>query len=452
MKEDFLLTTPLARRLYHEAAEELPVIDYHNHLSTADLAADRICENIYELWLKPDPYKHRAMRICGVPERLITGDGSAEEKFFAWCHIFPMLVGNPLYHWSVMELSRVFGIRELPCDATAQSIWERANAVIGDRAYSMLSLLRGFRAEYIAPCAALNDPLTWTGRKDGLTVAPSLRGDDLLLPDRNTLSALEKHTGIRILTEADYRLAVARRLDAFAAAGCRFTDHALDNGFRYLPDDGSNSLRFAKLLAGETLGEADRNALCSQHLRMLGGEYANRNFTLQLHIGAQRTTSTRLRTLAGAAGGFASIGNCMDVRSITALLDDLERAPAGLPKTVLMTLNPADNSAVSVLAGSYARDGVTGLIGQGPAWWWCDHLTGMTDVFESIAAFGVLQAFIGMTTDSRSVLSFVRHEYFRRVLCKWMGEKAARDELPDSFEALAPVVRAVCYENVRRIL
>ena len=452
MKEDFLLTTPLARRLYHEVAEEFPVIDYHNHLSVADLASDRICENIYELWLKPDPYKHRAMRICGVPERLITGEGSAREKFFAWCHIFPMLVGNPLYHWSAMELSRVFGIEELPCDANAQSIWDRANAVIGDRAYSMLSLLRGFRAEYIAPCAALNDSLTWTGKKYGLTVAPSLRGDDLLLPDRSTLSALEKNTGIRIATLEDYRQAVAQRLDAFAAVGCRFTDHALDNGFRYLSDDGENTRRFAGLLAGEVLGEADRNALRSQNLRMLGGEYASRKFTLQLHIGAQRTTSTRLRELAGAAGGFASIGNCMDVRSLTSLLDDMEQAPAGLPKTVLMTLNPADNSAVSILSGSYAKDGVTGLIGQGPAWWWCDHLTGMTEVFESVSAYGVLSAFIGMTTDSRSVLSFVRHEYFRRVLCKWMGEKAARDELPDSFEALAPVVRAVCYENVRRVL
>lgn len=452
MKEDFLLTTPLARRLYHEVAEELPVIDYHNHLSVADLASDRICENIYELWLKPDPYKHRAMRICGVPERLITGEGSAREKFFAWCHIFPMLIGNPLYHWSAMELSRVFGIEELPCDANAQSIWDRANAVIGDRAYSMLSLLRGFRAEYIAPCAALNDSLTWTEKKDGLTVAPSLRGDDLLLPDRSTLSALEKNTGIRIATLEDYRQAVAQRLDAFAAVGCRFTDHALDNGFRYLSDDGENTRRFAGLLAGEVLGEADRNALRSQNLRMLGGEYASRKFTLQLHIGAQRTTSTRLRELAGAAGGFASIGNCMDVRSLTSLLDDMEQAPAGLPKTVLMTLNPADNSAVSILSGSYAKDGVTGLIGQGPAWWWCDHLTGMTEVFESVSAYGVLSAFIGMTTDSRSVLSFVRHEYFRRVLCKWMGEKAARNELTDSFEALAPVVRAVCYENVRRVL
>ncbi len=452
MKEDFLLTTPLARRLYHEVAEELPVIDYHNHLSVADLASDRICENIYELWLKPDPYKHRAMRICGVPERLITGEGSAREKFFAWCHIFPMLVGNPLYHWSAMELSRVFGIEELPCDANAQSIWDRANAVIGDRAYSMLSLLRGFRAEYIAPCAALNDSLTWTEKKDGLTVAPSLRGDDLLLPDRSTLSALEKNTGIRIATLEDYRQAVAQRLDAFAAVGCRFTDHALDNGFRYLSDDGENTRRFAGLLAGEVLGEADRNALRSQNLRMLGGEYARRKFTLQLHIGAQRTTSTRLRELAGAAGGFASIGNCMDVRSLTSLLDDMEQAPAGLPKTVLMTLNPADNSVVSILSGSYAKDGMTGLIGQGPAWWWCDHLTGMTEVFESVSAYGVLSAFIGMTTDSRSVLSFVRHEYFRRVLCKWMGEKAARNELTDSFEALAPVVRAVCYENVRRVL
>lgn len=450
MKENFLLNTTLAQWLFHECARDLPVIDYHNHLAIDDLAVDRNYGNIAELWLLSDPYKHRAMRICGIEEKYITGEAEAIDKFKAWMSVLPRLIGNPLYDWSIMEMQKVFGIDLEPGITDAQWIWEQTNSRLAQADYSARKLLSRFHVEYAAPCAQITDDISAFSQFDN--IAPSMRGDNIVDVKEETVSQLEQLTGQAINTLEDYIDAVSRRLEIFDQAGCRFSDHALDEGFTYFTDDGKNEIRFQELRQGNILNEEDAARLSSKILYSLSCEYARRGWTMQLHIGAQRYTSSRLRTLAGPAGGFAGIGSCCNVKSLTRMLDDFEKSRYGLPRTILFTLNPADNAVMSVLSGSYSQDNIAGKVQQGPAWWWCDHLYGMREVFENISAFGVLSTFIGMTTDSRSILSFVRHEYFRRALCGWIGEKSARGDITAPDNMLKQLVEDVCYHNAKKII
>ncbi len=446
--DNFLLTTDLAQRLYHECAARLPVIDYHNHLNVKDLMENRAYGDLAELWLLSDPYKHRAMRICGVPEKLITGDAGNFEKFQAWMGVLPQLMGNPLYDWSILEMKRIFDIELIPGETDTLWLWNSVNEKLREPEFSPRGLLSRFHVEYASPCARLTDDISGFGELNG--VAPSLRGDDVAAADETAISQLEEMIGRTIVTLEDFARAIGDRLDAFQKAGCRFADHALDDGFRFYADDGRNEDRFAALRRGESLGEAEKGALTSCVLTILANEYAKRNWTMQLHIGAARSTSSRLRRLAGPAGGYAGIGHCCDVVSLTKMLDRFEQNEHGMPKILLFTLNPADNAVMSVLSGSYSQDGVAGKVQQGPAWWWCDHLQGMREVFDTISSYSVLSVFIGMTTDSRSILSFVRHEYFRRALCGWIGDKVARGELPNAWEPLNALVENVCYYNAKR--
>ena len=440
LDHNFLLTGPTAVRLY-ESVRDLPVIDWHNHLPVKDLAEDRQYADLTELWVASDPYKHRAMRICGVPEKLITGPASPYEKFAAWSKVLPQLAGNPLYHWSQLELQRVFKIDETLNPATAEKIWHHANEKLSDPGFSARGLLNKFEVEYAAPCAGSGDDLSGFSGLEG--IVPSLRGDDLF---GLTAPLFEQSEDF-----ADLRVRLEKKLREFHAAGCRFADHALDAGFVYIPDDGKNETRFVRFRE-KNLPDTERAALACAVLRILGGAYAEMGWTLQLHIGALRQTSSRLRAAAGPAGGYAGIGPTCDIRSLAALLDDLEKSAAGLPRVILYTLNPADHAAFAVLSGAFPGDGERGKVTLGPAWWYCDHILGMRDCFENIAAYGVLSVFPGMTTDSRSLLSFVRHEYFRRVFCAWLAEKAARDEIPSDFSILKDVAEKVCYYNAKAII
>lgn len=450
MEENYLLNTTLARQLYHDTAKKLPVIDFHNHLCIADLAERRNYENLARLWLISDPYKHRAMRICGVAERYITGGADDYEKFQTWMAVLPKLIGNPLYDWSILEMERILGIELNPEAIDVQSVWKKANDLLSQSEYTAPGLLSLFNVEYAAPCASATEDISVFLKID--RIAPSLRGDDIVKPDKKTVEKLEELTGKTVNTREDYFAAVSVRLNDFQMAGCKFSDHALDDGFVFYADDGKSEKRFCRLLQENSLTEEEEGRLSSEILRFLASEYARRDWTMQLHIGAQRDTSSRLRSLAGPAGGFAGIGNCCSVRSLTRMLDNFEQGRYGLPRTILFTLNPADNAVMSVLSGSYSQDGVAGKVQQGPAWWWCDHLHGMREVFETISSFGVLSEFIGMTTDSRSILSFVRHEYFRRALCGWIAEKAAKGEMPASPELLKKLVEAVCYGNAKKLI
>lgn len=447
MNENFLLDTDAAVRLYNEYARDLPVIDYHNHLSPDEVLGDYRYENIAELWIKGDPYKHRAMRMCGMEEKYITGRASDFEKFQAWCAVFPKLIGNPLQHWSKMELLRVFDIDIPICRENAELLWTTLNKKLEQPEYSSKKILSKFNIEYSAPCMTFNSDISGFER-DSIT-APSLRGDDMRDITGEFIWMLGKNADIQINSPETLKVAISKRYDAFHKAGCRFFDYAVDDGFTYISDDGKNEERLKKLINGEKLLNEDALHINSELLRIGAQECAARGWVMQLHIGAMRYTSSRLRKEVGPAGGFAGIGTA-DVRSIARMLDDLESMDNGIPKTVLFTLNPAYNEALAVLCGSYSKDGAPALVQQGPAWWWCDHYSGICGVLESVSSFGILYEFIGMTTDSRSVLSFVRHEYFRRVLCAWLGRKIEEGVFEYDIASLGRLVERICYENAAK--
>lgn len=421
MKEDFLLKTDGARELYARI-RELPIIDFHNHLCVADIRSDKKYEHIVSLWLAPDPYKHRLMRICGVDEHYITGDADPFEKFEKYCAIFPYLAGNPVYDWSRMELSLVFGIEDPINAQNARRIYDRANELLASPEFSNNGILSRFRIAYQSPVAKLPDDLT---DFDGKTVAPSLRADDLLAPTEAFKAEIAAKSGIAVSDENSYFRAVCRLLDRFAAKGCRFADHSLD-------------ARFFREDAGK---ETDM-------LIRLGTEYAKRGWTLLLHMNAERETSPRLLSLAGPAGGFAAAGEAVAISRITALLGEMERQGA-MPDTVLFSLNLGDQAPLAVLQGSYAQSGVPSKVQLGPAWWWCDSPLGIRHTLESVSSFGVLSQFIGMTTDSRSILSFVRHDYFRRLLCAWLDEKNTDGEWGLSLDLLSDFAAKIAYENAK---
>lgn len=456
--DDFLLPTPESRRLYHACADA-PIIDYHCHLDPSDLAMDRRFENLTQLWVASDPYKHRAMRIAGVPESLITGRASDREKFDAWAATVPATPGNPLHHWTALELKRYFDI-DLPlAPETADRIWHAANARLGEAGWSARGLLdqRGVAcvctSDRLLDALAVHAALAQSGW--GVRVLPSLRADDLLEVEGENygvwIDRLGAATGAVIGDYDAFRAAVGQRLDAFDRLGCRLADHALDDFVYRSVSEAETAALWGRRRAGATLSAGEIVNLRSGLLRFFGGEYARRRWVLQMHLGAQRRTSSRLRRLAGPAGGYSGIGRPVDVPSVCGLLDDLESA-GHLPRTILYPLNPVDFPALAVLSGSFVEDGVPGKVQLGPAWWFNDHASGVRAQLEATANYGLLSTFIGMTTDSRSLLSMTRHEYFRRVLCGWLGDQVAAGVMPADEVQLGRLVRAIAYENPRRAL
>ncbi len=412
MNSEFLLNSSKARHLYESYAKNAPIIDFHNHICVADIAADRRYKDLTELWLSPDPYKHRLMRICGVEENYITGSADPFDKFQKFCEVFPYLAGNAVFDWAKMELSVIFGIDKLPCRESARYIYDAAGERLSSPEYSNNGLLSRFDIAYHSPVAQLLDDLSGF---DGEKCAPSLRGDELLAPTDAFLAKLNVAPG----DEAGYLRAISQRLDAFHAKGCRFADHALDHGF-------FQDKRKAALLA------------------KLGTEYAKRGWTLLLHLDAKRQTSTRLASLAGPAGGYAAVGGSFNLAALCDLLNAMESA-GGLPDTVLFPLNLSDQAPLAVMQGSFSEDGTASKVQLGPAWWWNDHALGIRNTLNCIASYGAISQFIGMTTDSRSVLSFIRHDYFRRLLCTWLAEQNENWCLPEAI--LGDMTEKICYKN-----
>ena len=455
--EDFLLRSRMARRLYHDHAARLSIVDYHSHIPPGDLAGDRVFENITQAWITGDPYKHRAMRMAGVPEALITGDAPDREKFDRWAATVPLAIGNPLYPWTALELRRFFDVDENLNPDSAGRIWAACNERLNAPTHTARGLVAQARVECLCTSDRLLDPLDAHARLAasgfGIRVLPSLRADDIVATDdpgfAGWTAALAVATGVRIDGLEAFRAAVGTRLDHFGRAGGRLVDHALDD-FVYAPaSEAEADAILRRRLAGDPVAATDLLRLRSALLRALGIEYGRRGWILQLHLGAQRRTSSRLRALAGPAGGYAGIGRTADIPSLCAYLDDLERAEA-LPRTILHTLNPADNAVLAVLSGSYAADGVPGKIQFGPAWWYNDHADGIRAHLAALSSCGLLATFVGMTTDSRSLLSMTRHEYFRRILCDFIGARAESGEWPRDETLLAEIVRNVAYANPRR--
>jgi glucuronate isomerase len=456
LTENFLLYNSTAERLYDEI-KTLPIIDPHNHVDASSLAENRRFDNIYQLWIKPDQYKSRIMRNLGIKEKLITGDAPDYEKYLAWAECLQHTAGNPMLHWSCMELKSVFAIDEILTPSNAKAIWEKTNHLLQQEGFGALDICKKLGVEMMCTSDDLLDALehhkTVNERSSGLTCLPSLRGDTIVnfsQPAFSTwLSKLKELTRVDVQDLNSYQDALVKRLDFFDTAGCLLSDHSFDSGFRFIPTEFSvASMLFTKVVNGQNLSAEDYIRLQSYLIHFLGKEYRKRNWKMQLHIGAQRYTSSRLRKVAGPAGGYACIGNTVDVESLCLLLDGLDSENM-LPKTILYTLNPADNPVFATLTGSFSEDGVRGKIQFGPAWWFNDHHEGITQQLVTLSHYGLLSASIGMTTDSRSILSFLRHDYFRRILCNLIGEWAEGNKLAQDFSYLSELVANVSYHNCK---
>jgi glucuronate isomerase len=455
--ENFLLENKTAEKLYHEYAESLPLIDFHNHINPFHIAENIHFENISQLWIASDPYKHRAMRICGFPEEGITGNIPDKQKFLNWAKVVPQTIGNPLFHWTCLELKRVFGIGEILTGENAEKIWNICNEKLQDKNSGARDILEKWNIELLCTSDSLADSLIphrkLSGPEAKTRMLPSLRGDSLLEPGSSeflqNIHVLSELSGIHILNLETYKAAMVHRLDFFMKSGCLLSDHSLDSGFTFsLPEPATAALLFSQVLRGEFLSGPEMVLLKSYLLKFLGEEYCRRGWAMQLHIGAHRTTSSRLRKLAGPAGGFACIGNTCDVESLVRFLDSLEKDGL-LPRVILYTLNPSDNEVLASLTGSFAQDGVAGKIQMGPAWWFNDHYGGIVSQLTAISGYGLLSRFIGMTTDSRSILSFSRHEYFRRILCNLLGNWVERGQIPPGIGLLGELVGNVSYHNAK---
>lgn len=455
--ENFLLQSTLAEELYHGYAENLPAIDFHSHLNPEDISANRKFANIAEAWVLHDPYKHRAMRISGVNEAGITGQSGDEDKFFNWARTVPKTVGNPLYSWSALELYRVFGIDTLLNERSAEGIWRQCNKQLQGDGYGALDILKKFRAEAVCTSDDLLDALNFheeVNREGRLKMLPSLRGDSMLgfgsPPFNDWFNRMQARSGLTIKHLDEYKAVIVSELDRFSRAGCRLADHSLDAGFRFdLPSEDRASEIFARWQEDRVAGEREATLLRSHLHFFLAQQYAMRGWILQLHIGAQRFTSSRLRHLSGAAGGYAAIGKTFDIGNLCLFFDELEKS-GHFPEFILYNLNPSDNETFATLTGSFIKDGVSSMIQFGPAWWYNDQYDGIKKQLTALANCGLLTQFIGMTTDSRSVFSFSRHEYFRRILCNELAAWVKQGIVPDDMELLSEVVLNVSYYNCKR--
>jgi glucuronate isomerase len=455
---DFLLMNDYGKRLYHGVAASLPVIDPHNHIDPAALASDKRFDNIHQLWVQNDPYKHRAMRIYGIAEELITGNKPEYEKFLAWATCFPSTIGNPLFHWSCMELKSLFGITDILTPSNAQHVWDKANDLLKQDKFTAFNIVKGFGVELLCTSDDLNDTLEHhlalaKQQQPGITCLPSLRADSIISFNTASFATwLEKLQALTSLNVTDldtYKAAVINRLNFFNEAGCLLSDHSLDSSFTYTTCDSATATSiFKKVLAKEVLSNERLIALQSYLLHFLGTEYAKRKWKMQLHIGAYRYTSSVLRSKVGPAGGYACIGSSADVQSLCLFLDELDKEGA-LPKTILYTLNPADNAVFASITGSYSEDGVHSKVQFGPAWWYNDHYEGILQQLIALSSYGLLSTAIGMTTDSRSIISFIRHDYYRRILCNLLGSWVEEGKLPDDWELVSTMIKNISYNNIK---
>jgi glucuronate isomerase len=456
--EDFLITTPIARRLFHEVAEAAPIIDVHTHLPAADVGGDRVWDTITDLWLGDDHYKWRAMRLAGVPEELITGDADPWERFQAWAATVPRLIRNPLYVWAHMELRRAFGIDLVLNPATAREIWDETNRLLPRK--SALTMLRDFGVESIATTDDPGDDLAHHRRLAGvrdldLRMVPTFRPDaaHALLDDPVGWNAWVD----RLISSGDSRSVtdLASLLDALTSSYARFTaigGRASDHGLARLPDlprdpDLADAV-IRQARAGRPATAHEREVVSLEIVAMAARLARDEDAVLQIHLGPLRNVSPRLMERVGRDAGADVMGDERQAAGLARFLGNLERQGT-LPRIVLYNLNPADNALFVAMAGAFARPGVAGLVQWGPAWWFNDHESGMRRHLDALSQIGQLGSFIGMVTDSRSILSMTRHELFRRVLCDAIGREVEAGIIPADFEALSRVVRAVTVDNAR---
>ncbi len=449
---DFLLLTDAAKVLYAVAAEE-PIYDYHCHLAPEEIAQDKEWDNLAEVWLAGDHYKWRALRAAGISEKYITGNASAYEKFCAFAETMPKLLRNPLWHWSHLELSRVFGINEVLNQTTAQRIWDEANTQL--RKISARTLLAHFRVAAIGttddPCDTLSHHIEISKSDLKTRVYPAFRPDKALAADdfevfQTWIQRLEQASGIPCNDFDAFLEALANRHTFFHTLGSRLSDHGLEHCFGRGGTKEQATEVYNAARRGEMISKDALQAYRGYMMVYFGELDASSSWTKQLHLGALRNTNSRGRLQLGADAGYDSIGDFPQVSPLVEYLDELDKRKS-LPKMVLYNLNPTDNYAIAAACGNFQGDGVAGKIQYGSGWWFLDQLDGMRWQINTLSQVGLLSNFVGMLTDSRSFLSYPRHEYFRRLLCNIIGNDVENGLLPNDIETIKDMVRRISYGN-----
>ncbi len=456
--EEFLLSTETSRVLFHDYARQMPIFDYHCHLPVAEIAENRRFENMSRIWLAGDHYKWRAMRACGVEERLITGDASDWEKFLAWAETVPYTIRNPLYHWTHMELRNPFGVRELLSPQTARGVWERCNELLAGEQFRARGLMSRFNVKVVCTTDDPTDTLEHHRqiRQEGFAVKvlPAFRADKALAVDNPPvftawLGRLEEAVGRRIGTFPELIEALRERHAYFHEMGSRLSDHGIEVPYAAAYTDREVGVIFAMAREGQLPAPQDVLKLKSAMLYELCVMDAERDWTQQFHFGALRGVSSRMQRLLGPDTGYDAMGDFEIARPLVRLLDRLETA-GKLARTIVYVLNPRDNEMVASIAGSFQDGSARGKMQLGSAWWFNDQKSGMEWQMNALSNVGLLSTFVGMLTDSRSFLSYPRHEYFRRVLCDLIGREVEAGELPADIPHLGGIVQDVCFNNAAR--
>ena len=455
MNQDFLLSTETAKTLYHEYAEKMPVLDYHCHINPREIAEDRQFENITQVWLGGDHYKWRFMRSCGVDEYYITGGASDKEKFMKWAECVGKAIGNPLYHWSHLELQRYFGYHGALSAKTAEEVWELCNKKLAEPSMSVRNIIKQSNVTLICTTDDPIDSLEWhkmiaEDASFDVKVLPAWRPDKAMNIEKpeyiDYLNKLSAVSGVEIKNFEDLKKALSNRMDFFSSMGCSVSDHALEYVMYAPADEVEIESIFAKRLSGGTITRDEELKFKTAFMMFVGSEYTKRDWAMQLHYGCKRDNNTTMYNRLGPDTGYDCINNYAPSMQMADFLNAMNEA-GGLPRTILYSLNPNDNQAIGTILGCFQDSTAVAKIQQGSAWWFNDHKTGMQDQMISLANLGNLSGFVGMLTDSRSFLSYTRHEYFRRILCNLIGGWVENGEFPQDFEILGDIVKNISYNN-----
>ncbi len=453
--DNFLLRSETARELYHKHAADLPIIDYHCHLPPGDVASNRRFNDLFEIWLEGDHYKWRAMRANGEDERVCTGDAPPKEKFLAFARTIPQTLRNPLYHWCHLELKRYFGIDTLLGPDTAEAIWEEANAKLAGPGMDARGILEKFKVSVVCttddPIDSLEDHKKIAADGIGTRIYPTFRPDKALNVDHAKswnawTDKLEAASGVSCVEFKGFLDALRQRHDFFHSVGGRLSDHGLERCYADFPDEETATRIFDKARAGRDANMHEKEQFASYLMEFFGTLDAEKNWTKQLHLGAMRNNNEALFRKLGPDIGCDSIGDYPQGVPLARYLGRLSGI-GKLPKTILYNLNPSDNYLMATMIGNYQGDGVPGKMQFGSGWWFLDQKEGMTWQINALSNLGLLGRFVGMLTDSRSFMSYTRHEYFRRLLCDLIGEDVENGELPRDMKLLGELVENVCYRN-----
>ena len=458
MDKDFLLETETAQKFYHEYAAKMPILDYHCHINPQEIAEDRKFENITQVWLGGDDYKWRQMRSNGVEEKYITGDASDREKFQKWAETLEKAIGNPLYHWSHLELQRYFGYYGALNGETAEEVWNLCNAKLQEDGMSARNLIRQSNVTLVCTTDDPVDSLEWhekiaADESFEVRVLPAWRPDKAMNLEKTDyleyLKKLEVVSGVKIDSFASLIEALRIRMDYFAEHGCSVSDHGLEYVMYAPASEEEIEAIFAKRLRGEAVSRADELQFKTAYMVALGREYHKKNWVMQLHYGVKRDNNGMIFGKLGPDAGIDCINNYAPSSEMADYLNALAITDE-LPKTILYSLNPTDNAAIGTIIGCFQSEEARGKIQQGSAWWFNDNKQGMIEQMTSLANLGLLGNFIGMLTDSRSFLSYTRHEYFRRIMCNLIGGWVENGEYPADEKVLGRMVQDISYNNAVR--